>query len=340
MKEGETMGRRDGIVIALFATALSASLARTDALAEVAPAPPGFASEDEIKQAYVAGKLRLINLAIDLPDTVTLERNIEYGKGGAIPLKLDLYTPKERTKPVPAVIFIHGGAWKGGYRGMYHYYCVKFAEHGYVAATISYRLTHEGPFPAAVEDAKCAVRWLRANADKLGVDPDRIGVAGGSAGGHLSMMIGYADTPELEGEGGHQNVSSRVQAVVNLYGPTDLTTDFARSRKEVIQFLGDKSIYEEPERYKLASPITHVTKDDPPTLILHGSIDSTVPIEQAELLVDTLKTNGVQYEYDRVEGWPHTMDLEQDVNRHCLEKMFEFLDKHLGEETRDSNEKR
>lgn len=316
----------------LIASMSGAILLPIDAMAEVPPAPPGFASEDEIKRAYATGKLKIIDLSIDLPDTVTLERNLEYGKGGELSLKLDLYTPKERDKPLPAVIFIHGGAWKGGYRQMYHYYCTKLAEHGYIAATISYRLSGEAPFPAAVEDAKCAVRWLRANAEKLGIDPSRIAVAGGSAGGHLAMMVGYSsDVKDLEGTGRQGDVASRVQAVIELYGPTDLTTEFARSRGEVIGFLGNKTMDEEPERYKLASPISHVSKDDPPTLILHGSIDSTVPIEQAELLVEALKKNGVEHEYDRIEGWPHTMDLEADVNRHCLEKMFEFLDKHLGE---------
>jgi acetyl esterase/lipase len=233
------------------------------------------------------------------------------------------------------VIFIHGGAWKGGYRQMYHYYCTKFAEHGYVAATISYRLTSEAPFPAAVEDAKCAVRWLRANAEKYGVDANKIAVAGGSAGGHLALMVAYSPGDvKLEGNGGNKDVSSQVQAVTSLYGPTDLTTDTARSKSDVMKFLGGKTMDEQSDVYRLASPITHVTKDDPPTLVIHGSIDSTVPIDQAELLVDVLKNKGVEFDFDRVEGWPHAMDLEPDVNRHCLMKMFEFFDKHLGPEAR------
>lgn len=310
----------------------------TDLLAEVPPAPPGFANEDEVKQAYGSGKLSIVDLAIDVPDTVAVEKNVEYGKGGEMSLMLDLYSPKDRDGLVPAVIFIHGGAWKGGYRQMYHYYCTKFAEHGYVAATISYRLTGDAPFPAAVEDAKCAVRWLRANSKQLGVDPDKIGVAGGSAGGHLSMMVGYSpDTPELEGKGGHGDVSSRVQAVVTLYGPTDLTTESARTKGDVIRFLGGKAMDEAPEQYRQASPITHVTNDDPPTLILHGTIDSTVTIDHAEHLADALKKNDVDYDYDRVEGWPHAMDLERDVNRHCLMKMFEFFEKHLGAPSTSSN---
>jgi acetyl esterase/lipase len=182
-----------------------------------------------------------------------------------------------------------------------------------------------------VEDAKCAVRFLRANAKKYGIDPDRIGVAGGSAGGHLSMMIGYSsDVPELEGNGGSPETSSRVQAVVDLYGPTDLTTDFAKSRGEVIRFLDNKKFDEAPDAYRLASPITHVTKDDPPTLILHGSIDSTVPISQAEQLAEKAKEVGAECELDCLKGWPHTMDMDSKVNDHCMAKMFEFFDKHLG----------
>jgi acetyl esterase/lipase len=302
------------------------------ATAEVPPVPPGYASEDEVKNAFLLGKLKLIDITIPVPETVSVEKGLEYGTGGDVALKLDLYSPKQRAGAAPAVIFIHGGAWRGGSREMYHYYCTKFAEHGYVAATISYRLTGVAPFPAAVEDAKCAVRWLRANAEKYGVDPDRIGVAGGSAGGHLSMMVGYAaDTPELEGAGGNLQTSSRVQAIVNLYGPTDLTTQFARSKSVVMDFLGDKTFDEAPDVYRLASPITHVTKDDPPTLILHGSIDATVPIDQATLLVDKLKETGLEFDYDRLEGWPHAMDIEANVNRHCLAKMLEFFDKHLAE---------
>ena len=301
------------------------------ALAEIPPAPPGVASENEVKLAFLTGKLKLIDLNIPVPETVAVEKGIEYGKGGDVALKLDLYSPKDHETPVGAVLFIHGGAWKSGNREVYHYYCTKFAERGYVAATASYRLSDVAPFPAAVEDVKCAVRWLRTHAAKLGIDPDRIGVAGGSAGGHLSMMIGYApDTPTLEGNGGHPDVSSRVQAVVNLYGPTDLTTDIATSNGAVLKFLGGKKFDEEPNLYEFASPITLITKDDPPTLILHGSIDSVVPIDQADLLAAKLKEAGVSHQYDRIEGWPHTMDLDAAVNRHCLASMFEFFDKHLA----------
>jgi acetyl esterase/lipase len=298
--------------------------------AEVPAAPPGYASEGEIKQAYASGKLRVIDLAIDVPSSVSVVRNIEYAKAGEKSLQLDLYAPKDHSGPVPAVILIHGGGWKGGYRQMYHYYCTKLAEHGYVAATISYRLSNEAPYPAAFEDVKSAVRWLRANATKYNVNPERIAAVGGSAGGHLALLVAYAsDTAGSKRTGDNHDVSSRVQAVVSLYGPTDLTAETARSKREVVSFLGGKTIDEQPEVYEEASPIKQVSKDDPPTLLLHGSIDTTVPIEQSEMLVEALKKNGVPCEYDRVEGWPHAMDLERDVNQHCLMRIFEFLDKHL-----------
>lgn len=325
------------LATACAASALAMFARAPSVFAEVPPAPAGYSSETAIKAAFFAGVLKTIDVNLPVPDSVKVEKGIEYGKGGDVSLKLDLYQPADDGKSDaalrPAIIFVHGGAWKGGNRDVYHYYCVKLAEKGYVVATISYRLTGVAPFPAAVQDVKCAVRWLRAEAERLHVDPGRIAMAGGSAGGHLSLMAGYVtDHPELEGTGGHPEVSSRIQAVVNLYGPTDLTTDFARDNDVVVKFLGGESYADKPELYRLASPNTHVSADDPPTLILHGSIDTVVPIAQAELLVDKLKEAGVPYEYDRVEGWPHTMDLEANVNRHCLAKIEEFLDKHLQRE--------
>lgn len=321
-----------GTMIAASALAVFANA--TSVCAEVPPAPAGYSSETAIKAAFFAGMLKTIDVNLPVPDSIKVEKGIEYGKGGDVSLKLDLYQPiggDGTGDPLrPAIIFVHGGAWKGGNREIYHYYCVKLAEKGYVVATVSYRLSDVAPFPAAVQDVKCAVRWLRANAERLHVDPNRIAMAGGSAGGHLSMMAGYVtDNPELEGTGGNPDESSRIQAVVNFYGPTDLTTEFARDNDVVVKFLGGESYADKPELYQLASPNSHVSADDPPTLILHGSIDTVVPISQAELLVDKLKAAGVPYEYDRVEGWPHTMDLEANVNRHCLAKIEEFLDKHL-----------
>jgi acetyl esterase/lipase len=294
------------------------------------PVPRGFGSTEEVKDAIRQGKVRLVNLFIAQPDGVEAITNLEYGRVGERSLRLDLYRPKGIQKPVPAVILIHGGGWKSGNREIYRYYCIKLAERGYVTATMSYRLSKEAPYPAAVQDAKCAVRWLRANARKYRVDEDKIAVLGGSAGGHLAMMVGYSSGVKmLEGDGGNPEVSSGVQAVIDFYGPTDLTVEMARAAGVVIDFMGGKKYEEAEAQYREASPITHVTKKAPPTLILHGTIDDTVPIAQADLLAKKLKELGVPCEYERLEGWPHTMDLSEEVNRRCLWRVEQFLAKYL-----------
>jgi acetyl esterase/lipase len=297
---------------------------------EVPPIPEGYTNELAVKTAILLGKIKLIDLGnVSTPDNIQEILNIEYGTGGERKLHLDLYLPKGRTKSTPAVIFIHGGAWKSGKRSDMKFYCVKFAEKGYITATVTYRLTGEAPFPAAVHDVKCAVRWLRFNAVKYKLDPERIVVSGNSAGGHLSMMIGYSDDLSLEGSGGYNSVSSRVCAVVNFYGPTDLTTDFAKKQGVVEDLMGGKTFDESPDVYKLASPLFHLTKDDPPTLIFHGTIDSTVPIVQADKLAEKLKKLGIDYVYERYNGWPHAMDLADTINRRCVYQMEQFFKKYI-----------
>jgi len=314
----------------LWGACLLMFVGATIAQAEVPPAPSGYETPEETKQAIFSGKIKLVQFNLPVPNSVKLEKEIEYGKGGDVSLQLDLYSPKEISTAVPGVLFIHGGSWKGGSREIYHSYCVHFAKRGYVAATVSYRLVDVAPFPAAVEDVKCAVRWMRANAERLGVDPNRLAAVGASAGGHLATMVGYSsDVAELEGNGGHSGVSSRVQTVVDFYGPVDFTTDFAKIKGPIMNFMGGKRFDESRQQYELASPLTHVTADDPPTLIFHGTIDQVVPIHQSEMLVSRLQEKGVTHEYDPIEGWPHGMDAVAGVNAHCLAKMFEFLDEHL-----------
>lgn len=293
---------------------------------EPPPPPQGYASADEVLAAALSGKIALIPDSPPIPDSVREVKDIEYGNADGHALLLDLYLPKDARKPVPGLIFVHGGGWKGGNRRDYLPYTIRFAERGYAAATISYRLVKDATFPGCVQDAKCAVRWMRAKGGEYGIDPDNIAILGGSAGGYLSMMVGY--TPEvapLGGAGGHEEVSSRVQAVVNLYGPTDLAAEIARTSPEVLNFIG-KPYEEAPNLYVEASPITYVSADDPPTLVFHGTVDDIVPVEQADLLVAKLKEMNVPVIYDRVEGWPHTMDKAQVINERCcffLDNFFE-----------------
>lgn len=295
---------------------------------ESPPEAPGYETEAQILAAIALGKIKTIESPKEMPPGVQLTKDVEYGQGSGRPLMLDLYSPIKQTKPAPGLIFIHGGAWKGGNKDMYRPYAVRYAQRGYVVVSISYRLSKEAPFPAAVEDAKCAVRWMRANADKYKVDPNHICVLGGSAGGHLATMVGYScDQKDLEGSGGWPGISSRVQAVVDIYGPCDLTIPKLRDADSVRQFLAGKTFDEAPELYKKASPLFYLSKDDPPTLILHGTLDSLVPIAQSDALAERLKQTGVPCTYDRLEGWPHVMDLAEVVFKRCV---F-FIDRFLAE---------
>ncbi|MFC1966339.1 alpha/beta hydrolase fold domain-containing protein [Chloroflexota bacterium] len=237
--------------------------------------------------------------------TVEVTKDVEYGRASDIPLLLDIHTPGTPiATPMPAIIFIHGGGWDSGDKSEKP--CViKFshlATHGFFVASINYRLSGEAPFPAAVEDSKCAIRWLRANADKYNVDPQRIGVAGYSAGGHLAMMVGLVDeTAGLEGNGGWGEFSSRVQAVCSYYGPSDFVSTYYEkgSRPSNIKFLGG-TMEEKPEIYKTASPINYVTKDDPPLLLVHGELDETVSYNQSEEMYQAYQRAGLEAELIKV----------------------------------------
>lgn len=265
---------------------------------------------------------------------MTLIRDVEYGKGGDISLKLDIYIPETPLfTPMPAVIFIHGGGWYQGDK--YPSQITSLVRRGFFGVSINYRLSGVAPFPAAIEDCKCAVRWLRANADKYNVDPDRIGVWGVSAGGHLSLLVGTADASAgLEGNGGWADYSSRVQAVCSFYGPSDFVSwyqDNARfgrtlSSAETL-FLGG-TMEQKPDVYRQASPVTWVSADDPPLLMVHGDRDIVVPFRQSLIMLDAYKALGLEATLIRVPdaghgfiNWP-TRQIEQAV---C-----EFFLEHLG----------
>lgn len=293
--------------------------------------PRGFSSRNEVIAALLVRGVRLVDRNPPIPENVEFRQGIPYGNGGGRPLLLDLYKPRQQPGTAPGLIFIHGGGWKTGSREDYRAYTIWFAQHGYVTATISYRLSKEAHFPAAIEDAKCAVRWMRANAGNLGVDPEKIVVIGGSAGGHLAMMVGYtANDRVLEGTGGHEEVSSAVAAVVELYGPYDLETAEGKSAKPVKDFLGQNAYDDAPELWKQASPATYLNAGDPPTLILHGTIDEIVPISQAEILSRRLEELNIPHRYLPLEGWPHTMDAALPVNVYCRHQILNFLHEQVG----------
>lgn len=272
-----------------------------------------------------------------LPDGVEVERDIEYGRGGGKPLLLDLYRPEDPPEGnLPCVIFIHGGGWRGGDKGKAP--VTRLVPRGYVGISINYRLSGEATFPAAVEDCKCAVRWIRANAEEYGIDPDRLGVWGSSAGGHLALMVGLADEKAgLEGKGGNEDVSSRVQAVCSWFGPADLTVGHDKFQggagQAPLQFLGG-TYGEKKEAYESASPVTHASKGDPPVLMIHGDKDNTVPLDQSERMLAALEEAGVKSELVVVKGAGHGFkpagrgEIEP-TKEEIDAATYEFFDEHL-----------
>jgi acetyl esterase/lipase len=270
---------------------------------------------------------------------VAVEENLVYSRAGDSELSLDLARP-EGEGPFPAIVFIHGGGWYMGTRLGYRDDIEEAARRGFVTVTISYRLmkfdaaekdttTATPNFPAQVHDAKAAVRWLRANAGKYHVDPDRIGASGQSAGGHLSLMLGLTD-PEagLEGDGGHAEQSSRVQAVVNVFGPTAMADCYRGSSVAwIFRLFLDGTPDEAPETYEAASPIHYATSDDPPILTLHGDHDPLVPISQARQLDEKLKQVGGSHTLIVLEGQGH--GFAGASRDQAQAAMWAFFEEHL-----------
>jgi len=239
---------------------------------------------------------------------VETENDITYGRGGETDLKLDLTRPTDLKTPAPAVVCIHGGGWRGGKRQDLQTLTKYLAERGYVAVTVSYRFSPDNRFPAQIEDCKAAVRWVRANADKYKINPDKIGAIGFSAGGHLVCMLGTSDKNDgLEGTGGNPDQSSRVQAVVSYFGPTDFTLkDWSESVEETFLIpLTGGTFKDKPAEYKRASPLVYATKDDAPTLFFHGDQDLLVQVRQSKVLADKLAELGVESKLEVLKGEGH-----------------------------------
>jgi len=221
--------------------------------------------------------------------------DVVFGEVDGVKLKLDFAKPSLcRNQKVPLVVFVHGGGWHAGDKsgGLQRNDSKMFFQLGFAVASINYRLSPQYHFPAHIHDCKLAIRFLRKNADYFGFDPDRIGIWGSSAGGHLVSLMGTADDDDgLEGQG-LEGISSRVQAVVDHFGPTDLTafsTQVIGAGLETIKnFLGCYP-YDCPDVAAKASPATYVTSDDPPLIIIHGDKDNVVPYSQAEIFAEKLR---------------------------------------------------
>ncbi len=278
--------------------------------------------------ALIASATAICAAELTVPSDVVFERDIDYATTSG--MQLNLARPKTGEGPFPAVVCIHGGGFRAGTREEYDPLCIKLAQHGYVAITVSYRLAPGSQFPAAVQDCKAAVRWLRANASKYRVDAHRIGATGGSAGGHLAQFLGVtAGVTEFEGDGGNAEQSSSVACVVNFYGPSDFTKSYGKSvdAAEVLPLFLGGDLEHQRARHIRASPLYWVTPNAAPTLCIHGTNDKYVAHEQAEWLIERLKACEVEAELLTLDGAGHGFK-GADAER-ADQALFAFLAKHL-----------
>jgi acetyl esterase/lipase len=259
--------------------------------------------------------------------STSVQQDIPYGTAGGHPLLLDIYQPGERsTGPRPAVLLLHGGGWTVGDKGNMRTMGMFLARCGFVSFAVDYRLMHgsENLWPAQLDDVQRAVRWIRANAAKYGVDPDHIGVFGHSAGAQLAALLGMEDTRD-NSDLALAKYSSKVQAVVDVSGPTDFTThrDSEGDAFLTAFFGGDYAHH--TAVWQAASPVFHADKNASPFLILHGTHDENVPMAQAEDLADKLKQAGVSVRFVKVED-AHTFQTPEARKRLALETQAFFTE--------------
>jgi acetyl esterase/lipase len=290
------------------------------------------------QQARVGiGLLGLLALALPVrgdDETRAKEKateDIVYRKAGDQELKLDLVEPTEGEGPFPALVVIHGGAWRGGNKrdGYVRAVMIAAAKRGYVAISPQYRFCPKETFPAQVIDVKAAVRWLHEHAEEHKVDDKHIGAVGFSAGGHLSLMLGLTGPGDgLEGDAPAGASSSKVQAVVNFFGPTDLAaSDIPEVSKPLVRdFLGGNAL-EKFDAARKASPLTFVSPDDPPVLTFQGTRDPLVPYNQALRLAEALTEAGVPGRVELILGGGHGFGGADGA--HTTAETFAFFDRYL-----------
>ena len=290
-------------------------------------------SQEVMREIYRLEEYRLpMNLESEIGPT---KMGVAYGRAAHRDLRGTLFLPKHSTgSSAPSVVYLHGGGWVMGNREQFLRHAAVMTTVGFAGLCIDYRLADEKPYPAAIQDAKCAVRYLRANAPRFGLDPERIGAVGGSAGAHLAGCLATTpDKEEWEGDGGHQGHSSAIQAAVHFNGEFDLPAWWQYGKPEcnqlMLEFLGVP--YEEaPELYRDASPIKHVSEKMPPCLLLHGEADTVVPISQSIEFCTRVRSVGGHCELIRVPKVNHAWFNRAPHFQPCLEALMAFLVEQLG----------
>ncbi len=259
---------------------------------------------------------------------VEVRSDVVFGSGGGRDLRCDVYVPPGRPSAAPAVLLVHGGGWARGDRTQLRSYGLRLGRAGYVCIAPEYRLTGESPWPAQIEDLKAAIRWTRTNASQLGIDPDRIALEGNSAGAHLALLA--AGTPGLdafEGEGGNAGVSTAVSAAIGIYTPTMFSFgERARGAVPLAALVNGGS----DDVAAMASPITHVGPDFPPTMLVHGTADTTVPPAASLQMYEALVKAGVPVELHMYAEQPHAFDARPEFGRQVAGEMALFLERYLA----------
>ncbi|MEM9176783.1 MAG: alpha/beta hydrolase, partial [Myxococcota bacterium] len=281
--------------------------------------------------------------APDVPDDIVATRDVVFASRPTGDLLLDVYRPADRAgEPRPVVLYAFGGGWMSGNR---HQFTVldlfRLVDRGYVIATADYRWSTDAIFPAQIHDVKAALRWLRAHADEHGIDPTRVAILGPSAGGHLASLAGTSgDVATLEGATPDTwpGESSRVQAVVDFFGPSELETYRAQHVENglgntnslfFLEMLIGGAVEANPELAASASPMAYLDADDPPFLIIHGDEDPVVPIQQSRRLLAALETAGVDATFRLVPGGDHGRS-EAYASDAMMNAIGDFLDRSLG----------
>lgn len=259
-----------------------------------------------------------------MQDRVTTREGVVFGTGGGRELRCDIYEPPPAVKNGIGVLLIHGGGWSQGDRTQLRGYGVLLGRRGYTCMASEYRLTGEALWPAQIEDVKAAIRYMKANAGQLGIDPGRLVVSGNSAGGHLSLVAaGTANVAAFEGSGGNSGVSTEVAAAISFYPPTGLDK---RDWGGLPSLFG-KGAPEDVLRG--ASPLSYAGAAFPPTLLIHGNADEVVPAGEATAMYEALHEAGVPVELHMFANQPHGFDADPKLGRECANIMLSFLDRFV-----------
>lgn len=260
---------------------------------------------------------------------VSIKEGIVIGEGSGRSLKADIFLPPLEEKSRPAVLFIHGGGWIEGDRSQLRGYGILLARLGFVCMCNSYRLSNESIWPAQIQDVNCAIRYLRANATDLGLDPNRIGVSGNSAGGHLSLMAAATNYDQnFEGDGGSNEVSSEIKAVCAIYPPTTIRQlEMLNPLENAFLMLMGKEA--KKEDFDKASPLNYVTEDYPPCMLIHGSTDSVVRLKDSTKFYEKLIEFNRPASLHIFSEEEHAFDGEPDYGRAVADLQALFFKKYL-----------